>query len=99
MHLRTFRVEFYLSATNSTLAYANNTRFEYNIISGNCFVDFNESKIKFVESFPGFQRNRTFRVKTEAGIKRYKAREKIAITENLPRAPNTRIFNLCTQFF
>lgn len=61
-------------------------------------MDFNESKIKFGESFPGFQRNRTFRVKTEAGIK-HKAREKIAITENLPRAPNTRIFNLCTQFF
>ena len=59
-------------------------------------MDFNESKIMFGESFPGFQRNRTFRVKTEAGIKRYKAR---AITENLPRAPNTRIFNLCTQFF
>ena len=59
-------------------------------------MDFNESKIKFGESFPGFQRNRTFRVKTEAGIKRYKAR---TITENLPRAPNTRIFNLCTQFF
>ena len=99
MHLRTFRVEFYLSATNSTLAYANNNRFEYNIISGNCFVDFNENKIKFGESFPGFQRNRTFRVKTEAGIKHFKAREKIAITGNLPRAPNTRIFNLCTQFF
>lgn len=89
MHLRTFRVEFYLSATNSTLAYANNNGFEYNIISGNCFVDFNESKIKFGESFPGFQRNRTFRVKTETGIKHYKAREKITITENLPRAPNT----------
>ena len=62
-------------------------------------MDFNESKIKFGESFPGCQRNRTFRVKTEAGIKHYEAREKIAITENLPRAPNTRIFNLCTQFF
>ena len=52
-------------------------------------MDFNESKIKFGESFPGFQRNRTFRVKTETGIKHYKAREKKAITENLPRAPNT----------
>ena len=52
-------------------------------------MDFNESKKKFGESFPGFQRNRTFRVKTETGIKHHKAREKIAITENLPRAPNT----------